>query len=118
MTMDLFDAKSDRGLERRMDETDLRNLYGAGYLHLDSPVRRLGSPNWFAVEEMFPHFERILTTKKYSANFKPTKAAKRFRKTLILLFAMGLIVFWLTRFSQKAARLQGFTPAASGQTAR
>ena len=108
--MKLYEAKSDRGLERRVDETDLRNLYGAGYLHLDSPVRRIGSPNWFTVEEMFPDFDRILASKKYSAKFQPKKAGRSFRDTLLLLFLIVIVVVWLTRFTQKIVQVHGSTP--------
>ena len=93
-----------------MDEADLRNLYGAGYLHLDSPVRRIGSQNWFTVEEMFPDFDRISTPKKYSATFRPMKAATSFRNTLLVLFLIVLVVVWLTRFSQKMVRVQSSAP--------
>jgi hypothetical protein len=99
--MDLFEAKSDRGVERRVDEADLRKLYRAGYLHLDSPVRRSGSPNWFVVEEMFPHFEEIPCAKKYSASFKPNSAMSGLRTGLTIIAAIIFMVIMLVRFSQK-----------------
>ncbi len=99
--MDLYEAKSDRGLERRVDEGDLRNLYRAGYLHLDSPVRRSGSPNWFRINEMFPDFERIPSGKKYSANFKSHAPRSNMRKAFGIILLILLAVLLLARFSQK-----------------
>lgn len=101
--MDLFEAKSDRGLERRVDEGDLRNLYRAGYLHLDSPVRRSGSPNWFRVEEMFPHFEKIASAKKYSANFKTSKKGTGLRTGGLVILSILVLAVLLMRFTQKIA---------------
>ena len=99
--MDLFEAKSDRGLERRVDEADLRNLYRAGHLHLESRVRRAGSPNWFRVEEMFPHFEKMPSSKKYSAKLNaPTKSVE-LRMVLLVVLSVLVLSVLLIHFSKK-----------------
>lgn len=101
--MQFFEAKSDRGLERRVDEGDLRNLYRAGYLHLDSPVRRVGSPNWFRVDEVFPHFEDIpvAKNKRYSAHFKSTAHASNVRTGMFVALVIVLLIFLGSRFVDK-----------------
>ncbi len=110
--MDFFEAKSDRGLERRVDEGDLRNLYRAGFLHLDSNVRRSGSPNWFRVEEMFPHFSQISSPKKYSANFKAHNPSTGLKTILIITAAILVVSFLLIRFSERiVAHGKKSTPA-------
>lgn len=115
--MDLFEAKSDRGLERRVDEGDLRNLYRAGYLHLDSVVRRSGSPNWFRVDEMFPEFEKISSEKIYGANLRSGGKRVRLRTWLVLVFLVVFLAFSLLRFSRKITRprLRPITPASQNQ---
>ncbi|HEX8371934.1 MAG TPA: hypothetical protein VF585_04080 [Chthoniobacterales bacterium] len=113
--MDLFEAKSDRGLERRVDESDLRNLYRAGFLHLDSLVRRSGSPNWFRVDEMFPHFSRIPAGKKYSATFEPAKRGSGLRVGLFVIVLIVLAAIFLLRFSQKLSAPKGSGGAAASQ---
>ncbi|MEO7934164.1 MAG: hypothetical protein ABIT76_13505 [Chthoniobacterales bacterium] len=107
--MDLYEAKSDRGLERRVDEGDLRNLYRAGYLHLDSQVRRSGSPNWFRVDEMFPNFSRIPSGKKYSANFKAKAPGTNMRKAVGIILLILIVAVLLARFSQKISTQQMYS---------
>ncbi len=101
--MQFFEAKSDRGLERRVDEGDLRNLYRAGYLHLDSLVRRAGSPNWFRVDEVFPHFEDIPVpkSKRYSANFRSAAQASNIRTGLFIAMSAVILIFLIIRFVDK-----------------
>ena len=99
--MDLFEAKSDRGLERRVDETDLRNLFRAGHLHLESRVRRTGSPNWFRVDEMFPHFEKLASSKKYSANLNAPARRTGWLTVMFIVLSILVVAVLLMQFSKK-----------------